>query len=69
LVQNLNTDFNAVQVQAIMEIIQLMALDGSPIAVLAQQGVEAVNLVIAEKSAGVPRMKPSADDNDWARCA
>jgi hypothetical protein len=52
-----------------MEIIQLMALDGSPIAVLAQQGVEAVNLVIAEKSAGVPRMKPSADDNDWARCA
>jgi hypothetical protein len=52
-----------------MEIIQLMALDGSPIAVLAQQGVEAVNLVIAEKSAGVPRMKPSVDDNDWARCA
>jgi hypothetical protein len=69
LVQNLNTDFNAVQVQAIMEIIQLMALDGSPIAVLAQQGVEAVNLVIAEMSAGVPRMKPSVDDNDWARCA
>jgi hypothetical protein len=52
-----------------MEIIQLMALDGSPIAVLAQQGVEAVNLVIAEKSAGVPRMKPSVADNDWARCA
>jgi hypothetical protein len=35
LVQNLNLDFNIVRVQAIMETIQHMALDGSPIAVLA----------------------------------
>jgi hypothetical protein len=35
LVRNLNPDFNAVQVQAIMETIQRMTLDGSPLAVLA----------------------------------
>jgi hypothetical protein len=35
LVQNLNPDFNAVRVQAIMETIQRMALDGSPLAALA----------------------------------
>jgi hypothetical protein len=35
LVQNLNLDFNVVQVQAIMETIQRMAPDGSPLAVLA----------------------------------
>jgi hypothetical protein len=66
LVQNLNPDFNAVQVQAIMETIQCMAPDGSPLALLAQQGAEAANLVIAEKSAGVPREEPSADRNDRA---
>jgi hypothetical protein len=33
--QNLNLDFNAVQVQTIMETIQRMALDGSPLALLA----------------------------------
>jgi hypothetical protein len=36
LVRNLNPDFNAVWVQAIMETIQRMAPDGSPLAVLAQ---------------------------------
>jgi hypothetical protein len=35
LVQNLNLNFNAVWVQVIMETIQCMAPDGSPIAVLA----------------------------------
>jgi hypothetical protein len=35
LVQNLNLDFNVVQVQAIMETIQRMVPDGSPLAVLA----------------------------------
>jgi hypothetical protein len=35
LAQNLNPDFNAVRVQAIMETIQRMAPDGSPLAVLA----------------------------------
>jgi hypothetical protein len=35
LVQNLNPDFNAMRVQAIMENIQWMTPDGSPLAILA----------------------------------
>jgi hypothetical protein len=66
LVQNLNPDFNDVQVQAIIEIIQRMAPDSSPLVVLAQQGAEAVNLVITEKSVGVPRKEPSGGHNDQA---
>jgi hypothetical protein len=38
LVQNLNPDFNVVRVHAIMETIQRMSPDGSPLALLAQQG-------------------------------
>jgi hypothetical protein len=34
LVQNLNSDFNAIWVQAIMETIQRMAPNGSPLALL-----------------------------------
>jgi hypothetical protein len=44
-----------------------MAPDGSPLAFLAQQGAEAVNLVVAEKSASEPRREPSAGHNDRAR--
>jgi hypothetical protein len=69
LVQNLNLDFNAVRVQAIMETIQRMAPDGFPLAPLAQQGAEATNLVLAEKSASEPRREPSAGHNDRARRA
>jgi hypothetical protein len=54
LVQNLNLDFNAVQIHAIIETIPRMAPDGSPIALLAQQWAKVVNLIVAEKSAGVP---------------
>jgi hypothetical protein len=43
-----------------------MAPDGSPLALLAQQGAEAMNLVVAEKSAGVPRVEPSAGRNNRA---
>jgi hypothetical protein len=43
-----------------------MTPDGSPFALLAQQRAEAANLVIAEKSAGVPRGEPSVDRNDRA---
>jgi hypothetical protein len=57
LAQNLNPDFNAVRVQTIMETIQRMAPDGSPLAVLAQQGVEVANLIIAEKLAGNDRVR------------
>jgi hypothetical protein len=69
LVRNLNLDFNVVRVQAIMETIQRMAPDGSPLTLLAQQGAEAANLVIAEKSTGVPRREPSGGHNDRARRA
>jgi hypothetical protein len=44
-------------------------LFSSPLAILAQQGVEAANLVITEKSAGVPQREPSVSDNDQARRA
>jgi hypothetical protein len=54
LIRNLNLDFNVVRVQAIMETIQRMAPDDLPLALLAQQGAEAANLVAAEKLTGVP---------------
>jgi hypothetical protein len=41
LVRNLILDFNVVRVHTIMETIQRMAPDGSPLALLAQQGTEA----------------------------
>jgi hypothetical protein len=69
LVWNLNLDFNAVRVQVIMETIQRMAPDGSRLAVLARQGAEATNLVVAEKSAGVPRREPSVGNNDRVKHA
>jgi hypothetical protein len=69
LIRNLNPDFNDMRVQAIMETIQRMAPDGSPLALLAQQGAEAANLVIAKKSTGVPRREPSGGHNDRARHA
>jgi hypothetical protein len=47
-----------------METIQRMALDGSPLAVLAKQGVEAANLIVVKKSAGVRQRKPSVGGND-----
>jgi hypothetical protein len=43
-----------------------MAPDGSPLALLAQQGAEAANLVVAEKLASVPRGEPSAGHNGRA---
>jgi hypothetical protein len=46
LAQNLNPDFNAIRVHTFIETIQRMAHDGSPLAVLAQQGVESANLIL-----------------------
>jgi hypothetical protein len=69
LARNLNPNFNAVRVQAIMETIRRMAPDGSSLALLAQQGAEAANLVVAEKSASVSRGEPSASRNNRARRA
>jgi ribosomal protein S25 len=45
--QNINSDFNTVRLQTIMELIQRMALEGSPLIALAQHGAEAANQVIA----------------------
>jgi hypothetical protein len=69
LVRNLNPDFNVVRVQAIMETIQHMALDASPLAVLAQQGAEATNVVVTKKSVDVPRRESLVSDKDRARRA
>jgi hypothetical protein len=69
LVQNLNPDFNVVRVQAVLETIQRMAPDSSPLTLMAQQEDEAANLVVAEKSAGIPRKEQSAGHNDRARSA
>jgi hypothetical protein len=52
-----------------METIQRMAPDGSPLAVLAQQGAKVANLNIAEKSTNVPRREPSIGGNDRVRRA
>jgi hypothetical protein len=41
-----------------------MAPDGSPLAVLAQQGDEAANLIVVEKLAGVPQKESSGGPND-----
>jgi hypothetical protein len=54
LILNMNSDFNVVWVQTIIETIQRMTPNGSPLVVLAQQGAEAVNLVIIERSVDVP---------------
>jgi hypothetical protein len=69
LVRNLNPDFNAVRVKTIMETIQHMTPDGSPLALLAQQGAEAVNLIVVEKSASGPRREQYTGHNDRARRA
>jgi hypothetical protein len=69
LARNLIPDFNTVWVQSIMEIIQRMTPDGSPLTILAQQGAEATNLIVAEKSADVPWRAPSVGCNDRARRA
>jgi hypothetical protein len=61
----LNPDFNDIRVQAIMETIQRMTPDGSPLAALAQQEAEAADLVVAENL----WREPSADNNDRARHA
>jgi hypothetical protein len=54
LVQNLNSDFNVVRVQTIVETIHRMSPNGSPLVLLAQRGAEVTNLIVAEKSADVP---------------
>jgi hypothetical protein len=47
-----------------METIQRMVPDGSPLAILAQQGAEAANLVVEEKLSGIPQREPSTGNNN-----
>jgi Glu-tRNA(Gln) amidotransferase subunit E-like FAD-binding protein len=46
-----------------------MTPEGSPLIALAQQGTEAANLVVAERSGGNPPWEPSIGNQDWARRA
>jgi hypothetical protein len=48
MIRNLNPDFNTIQLQTIMESIQWMAPEGSPLVVLARQGVEVVNVIVVQ---------------------
>jgi hypothetical protein len=48
MIRNLNPYFNAVRLQTIMELIQCMTPEGSPLVALARQGAETVNYVIAQ---------------------
>jgi hypothetical protein len=48
MIQNLNSDFNVVQLQTIMESIQRITPEVSPLVALVQQGAEVANHVIAE---------------------
>jgi hypothetical protein len=59
MIQNLNPDFNVIRLQTIMESIQQMALEGSPLITLAQQGAEVTNVIVAQRSADNPRGEPS----------
>jgi hypothetical protein len=68
MIWNLNPDFNAMQLQTIMESIQPMACEASPHVAMAQQGAEATYLVIAERLVGNPRREPSIS-NDPVRQA
>jgi hypothetical protein len=51
----------------ILELIQRMAPEGSPLIALAQHGAEAANLVVAERSADNPPREPSIGNKDQAR--
>jgi hypothetical protein len=69
LVQNQNPCFNVVRLQTILESIQRMASEDSPLIALAQQGAEAANLILAERSADNPPREPSIGNQDRARRA
>jgi hypothetical protein len=57
MIQNLNLNFNPIQIQTIMESIQQMAHEGFPLVALAQQGAKVANVIVAQRSTGNPRGK------------
>jgi hypothetical protein len=48
MIRNLNSDFNVIWLQTVMDSIQRMAPEGSRLVALAQQGAEAANFIIAQ---------------------
>jgi hypothetical protein len=48
MIRNLNPDINTIQLETIIETIQWMSHEGSPLVGLAQQGVEVANVVVAQ---------------------
>jgi hypothetical protein len=69
MIQNQNSDFNAVQLQIIIESIHRMTPECSNLIALTQQGAKAANYVIAQRSTGNPRGEPSigSRSNDRAK--
>jgi hypothetical protein len=59
MIRNLNSDFNAIRLQTIMESIQRMAPEGSPLVALAQQEAEVANVIVARRSTSNPQEEPS----------
>jgi hypothetical protein len=64
MIQNLNLDFNAICLQTIMESIQRMTPEVSPLVALTQQGAEVANVIIAQRSVGNPLGEPSV--GNWS---
>jgi hypothetical protein len=62
MIWNLNSNFNIILLQTIMESIQRMAPEGSPLIALAQQGVEEVNVIVSQRSVSNPQEKPSVSN-------
>jgi hypothetical protein len=58
MIRNMNPNFNVIRLQTIMESIQQMTPEGSPLVALAQQGAKVVNVIIAQRSTGNPRGEP-----------
>jgi hypothetical protein len=71
MIRNLNLNFNAIQLYTIMESIQRMAPEDSPLVSLARQGAKAVNFIVAQRSVDNPRGEPSVDNrsNEWVKRA
>jgi hypothetical protein len=72
VVRNLNLSFNTVQLQTIMESIQHLVPQDSPLVAWAQLGNEAVGQIIAAESSTDNHWgKPSIGNRskDWAKCA
>jgi hypothetical protein len=67
-VSNARTPNNEmIQLQTIMESIQRMEPEGSPLVALAQQGPEVVNIIVVQRSAGNPRGNHPSATNQMIR--